>query len=143
MLLKIIAMKFKFTYTRLFVEDYKACYKFYHDLLGLEATFTSETDTYIELTDGSVKLTLLNRKEIIGHFGRETPLFFNQKNDSVALSFLVDDVEAACGYLKEKEVEIVRPPWNFADWGIKAALVRDPDGNLIELSQMGEMVGAE
>lgn len=136
-------MKFKFAYTRLFVEDYKACREFYHDTLGLEVTFTSEIDSYTELTDGKVRLTLISRKEIIEHFGRETPLFFEHKDDSIALSFQVDDVEAACQYLKEKDIEIVRSPWNFADWGIKAALVRDPEGNLIELSQMGEMVGAE
>ncbi len=136
-------MKFQFTYTRLFVEDYKACYEFYCNVLGLDVTFTSEIDSYTELTDGKVKLSLISRKEIIGHFGRETALFFEHKNDGIALSFQVDDVEAACHYLKEKGIEIVRSPWNFADWGIKAALVRDPEGNLIELSQMGEMVGAE
>ena len=136
-------MKFQFVYTRLFVEDYEACYEFYCNVLGLEATFTSEIDSYTELTDGKVKLSLISRKEIVEHFGRETSLFFEHKNDGIALSFQVDDVEMACQYLKKQGIEVVRSPWNFADWGIKAALVRDPEGNLIELSQLGEMVGAE
>lgn len=136
-------MKFHFAYTRLFVEDCKACYKFYHDILGLEATFISEIDTYVELTDGDVKLTLLNRNSIHEYFGTKTIFYFGQKKDGIALSFQVEDVEKACQYLQEKGVEIVSPPWNVPDWALKLALIRDPEGNLIELTQMGEMTGAE
>ena len=136
-------MKFQFAYTRLFVEDCKACYEFYHDILGLEATFVSEIDTYVELTSGDVKLTLLNRKKLPEYCGNETNLFFGQKSDAIALSFEVADLENTCEYIKQKGVEIVCQPWDFSDWGIKLALVRDPEGNLIELTQMGKMVGAE
>ena len=136
-------MKFQFAYTRLFVRDCKACYEFYHSILGLEVTFVSEIDTYVELTNGNVKLTLLNRNKITEYFGKQTNVSFEQKSDGIALCFQVKDVDEACQYLKEKGVEIVSPPWNFADWGIKSALIRDPEGNLLELTQMGEMVGAE
>lgn len=136
-------MKFQFAYTRLFVQDCKACYEFYHNILGLEVTFVSEIDTYVELTNGSVKLTLLNRNKITEYFGRQADVSFGQKSDGIAVCFQVKDVDEACLYLKEKGVEIVSQPWNFADWGIKSALIRDPDGNLLELTQMGGMVGAE
>ena len=135
-------MQFKYTYTRLYVEDCRACYEFYHDLLGLEATFASDIDSYVELTDGSVKLSLLNQKRIKDYLGTKTNFTFEQ-SDRIALSFQVADVEQACAYLKGKGVEIVSPPWNVVDWGMKLALVRDPEGNLIELSQMGSMPGAE
>lgn len=136
-------MEFKFNYTRLIVKDYKACCAFYRDVLGLEATFTSEVDSYVELTNGNVKLTLLDQEQMTGHFGHEANMSFGAKDDSIALSFRVNDVEEAHEYLQKKGVEIASKPWNFADWGIKAALFRDPDGNLIELTQMGEMVGAD
>ena len=97
-------MKFQFAYTRLFVEDCKACYEFYHNILGLEVTFVSEIDTYVELTNGNVKLTLLNRNKITEYFGKQTRVFFEQKNDGIALCFQVKDVEKACQYLKEKGV---------------------------------------
>ena len=42
-----------------------------------------------------------------------------------------------------KGVEIVSQPWDFRDWGVKLALVRDPEGNLVELLQVSQMVGAE
>jgi len=136
-------MEFKFNYTRLIVEDYQACCKFYQDILGLKTTFTSEIDSYVELTNGDVKLTLLDREQMISHFGHEAEITFGHKSDGIALSFRVEDVNEACSYLQEKGVELASKPWNLADWGIKAALVRDPDGNLIELTQMGEMVGAD
>ena len=136
-------IKFQYTYTRLYVEDCRACYKFYHDILGLEATFASDIDSYVELTDGKVKLTLLNQNLIKDYLGTKTNFFFKQKSDRIALSFQVDDVEEACQYLKEQGIEIISPPWNVLDWGMKLALIRDPEGNLIELAQTGAMVGAE
>ena len=75
--------------------------------------------------------------------GFRTDFSFEPKNDSVAISFRVKDVHEACEYLKAKNVEIVSPPCSFADLGVTAALARDPDGNLIELTQMGDMVGAD
>ena len=125
------------------VKDYQACYQFYHDILGLEATFTSEIDNYVELTDGKVKLTLLNQNKIKEYLGTKTKFDFEQKSDRIALSFQVQDVEQACQYLKEQGVEIISPPWNVIDWGMKLALIRDPEGNMIELSQAGSMLGAE
>jgi predicted enzyme related to lactoylglutathione lyase len=122
-------MKFKYVYTRLYVKDCRACYKFYHDILGLKATFASEIDSYVELTDGQVKLTLLNQNKVQEYLGTKTDFSFEQPSDSQ--------------YLKEQGVEIVSPPWNVIDWGMKLALIRDPEGNLIELSEMGAMTGAE
>lgn len=136
-------MNFKFTYTRLYVDDYKTCLEFYRDILGLEITFISERDTYVELCNGDVKLTLLNRNKITEYFGSQTQVHFGQQNDAIALSFEVQDVDQACEYLQQKRVEIVSPPWDFVDWGVKLALVRDPEGNLIELNQLAQMVGAE
>ncbi len=136
-------MKFQYKYTRLHVKDFQACCNFYQNVLGLKVTFTSEIDSYVELTDGEVKLTLLDRDKIKEYLGTKTNFSFEEKSDRIALSFQVEDVEQACQYLKEKGVEIASPPWNVVDWGMKLALVRDPEGNLIELSQTGEMLGAE
>lgn len=136
-------MKFQYIYTRLYVKDCKTCYQFYHDLLGLEATFTSEIDSYVELTDGKVKLTLLNQDRIKDYLGTKTDFSFAQQSDRIALSFQVDNLEQACQYLKEQGVEIISPPWNVLDWGMKLALIRDPEGNLIELAETGAMLGAE
>lgn len=136
-------MEFEFSYAHLFVRDYKTPLDFYNSVLGLETTFNSEIDEYAELTNGDVQLILLSQSKAVGHFRSGTDFTFEEKNDAVALSFRVKDVDRACEYLKGKNVEIVSPPCNFVDLGIKSALVRDPDGNLLEVTQMSDMVGAD
>lgn len=136
-------MQFKFAFTRLYVNDYKTCLEFYRDILGLKVTFISEIDTYVELTDGEVKLTLWNRNKLTEYFGSETKVYFGQKNDAIAISFMVQNVDEACEYLQQKGVEIVSEPWDFTGLGVKLALVRDPEGNLIELYQLAQLVGSE
>ncbi|MDJ0568876.1 MAG: VOC family protein [Pleurocapsa sp. MO_192.B19] len=136
-------MEFNFSYTRLYVNDYDSCLQFYRDILGLEVAFVSEIDRYAELTKGTTKLTLMCRGKVKEYFGNRTPVSFGTKDDAIALSFGVKDVDEACKYLKGKGVEIVSQPWNFLDWGVKLALVRDPEGNLVELLQSSQIIGAE
>lgn len=136
-------MKFNFANTRLYVNDYDSCLSFYRDILGLEVAMISGVDRYVELTTGQTKLTIMCRGKIKEYFGSSTPVTFGIQDDAIALSFSVQNVDEACKYLESKEVEIVSAPWNFADWGVKLALVRDPEGNLVELVEAGEIVGAE
>lgn len=136
-------MKFNFANTRLYVDDYDRCLEFYRDILGLEVAMQSQVDRYIELATGSTKLTIMCRGKIKEYFGSGTSVSFGQNDDAIALSFGVKDVDEACKYFESKNVEIVSQPWNFASWGVKLALIRDPEGNLVELVQDGEMIGAE
>ncbi len=136
-------MKFNFSYTRLYVNDYDTCLQFYRDVLELEVVFISKVDRYVELTNGATKLAIICRGKLKEYFGSRTLVSFEQKGDAIVLSFGVKDVDEALEYLKSKNVEVVSAPWNFADWGVKLALVRDPEGNLIELVQAGEMVASE
>jgi catechol 2,3-dioxygenase-like lactoylglutathione lyase family enzyme len=136
-------MKFTFANTRLYVNDYETCLQFYRDILGLDVTFISEVDRYAELTKGTTKLTIMCRGKVKEYFGTQTPVSFGIQNDAIALSFSVKDVDEAYRYLAGKGVTLVSSPWNFADWGVKLALVRDPEGNLVELIQESQMVGAE
>ena len=135
-----MSMKNNFAYTRLFVNNYETCLQFYRDILGLEVTFISQIDRYVELTKGKTKLTLMCNSKVKEYFGNQTQVSFGQRNDSVALCFRVRDVDEICKHLKQKEVEIVTQPWNILDWGIKIALLRDPEGNLIELIQPTKMI---
>ena len=136
-------MKFDFANTRLYVEDYDKCLEFYRDILGLKVVMISGVDRYVELSEGVTKLTIMCRGKIPEYFGSQTPVSFGQRDDAIAISFSVKDVDEACKYLENKGVEIVSQPWNFVDWGVKLALVRDPEGNLVELVQGSQMVGAE
>ena len=136
-------MKFKFVYTRLVVKDWQSCRQFYRDALGLEETFVSEIDMYAEMTSGAVKLTLLAQEKLVSYFEKTASFIFDCNSDKVILSFRVDDVEEAREYLRQKGATVVTTPSNLADLGAKVLLIRDPEGYLIELTEMGEMVYAE
>ncbi|CAN5352761.1 VOC family protein [soil metagenome] len=53
-------------------------------------------------------------------------------NDSVIIEFLVDDVDAEFERLRGSVAEVVLEP-STMPWGNRSALVRDPDGNLVNL----------
>ena len=53
-------------------------------------------------------------------------------NDSVIIEFLVDDVDAEFERLRESVTEVVLEP-STMPWGNRSALVRDPDGNVVNL----------
>lgn len=60
-------MKFKFVNTRVVVKDWQASRQFYRDVMGLTETFVSDIDMYAELTDGSVKLSLLAQEKLVSY----------------------------------------------------------------------------
>lgn len=136
-------MQFKLVNTRLIVKDWPACRQFYRDALGLKETFVSEIDAYAEFTDGETKLSLLAQDRLMSYFEKTSEFAFDCNSDKAILSFRVDDVEVASEYLQEKGASVVTSPSNLADMGAKILLIRDIEGNLIELTQLGEMVYAE
>ena len=44
----------------------------------------------------------------------------------------LDDVDAFCARLRARGVQMVTPPTDHVDWGVRTAHVRDPDGHKIE-----------
>ncbi len=55
-------------------------------------------------------------------------------NRTVMLDFLVDDVDATYAALRDAVEVFVNEPTTMP-WGNRSLLVRDPDGNLVELFQ--------
>ena len=125
-------MTLKYSYTRLQVLNYQSCKEFYRDVLGLAVVF--EGDRYAELGTGQTKITLLDRAKLIDIVGSDVATYGNQ-DDRIALSFDVADLEETCQKLKAKGVKFVNTPWSFPDWGYKSTFFRDPDHNLVELTQ--------
>ncbi|MGF1480912.1 MAG: VOC family protein [Cyanophyceae cyanobacterium] len=126
-------MTVKYTYTRLQVNNYQACKEFYRDVMGFAVTF--EGDRYAELETGQTKITLLDRKKLSAIVGSDVAAYADQ-DDRIALSFDVTNLDETCQQLKAKGVEFINNPWSFPDWGYKSTFFRDPDRNLIELTQM-------
>lgn len=125
----------RFQFARLLGADFPACFRFYRDVLGFQPTFGSETDGYADFDTGEVTLALFDRAEMSEALGARALPQPDGVQDRACLVFSVDNVDSACERMKASGVRIVAPPTDHADWGIRTAHLRDPDGNLIEINQ--------
>jgi catechol 2,3-dioxygenase-like lactoylglutathione lyase family enzyme len=110
------------THVRLLVDDFGAAYRFYTDVLGLEATFGDETGPYASFGTGEAALSIFER-----HIQQET-VDLDHAGDGALAILEVEDVDDIAERLG------VGAPVDRADWGIRVAYVRDPSGNLLELA---------
>ena len=127
-------MDYSLTHVRLLVEDYKACFKFYTETVGLKVSWGNENTGYAELDTGDARLSIFTRDEmakVVGSTG--LPAGSGCQNRHVVI-LRVPDVDAAYEDLQGKDVDFVTEPQDRSDWGIRTAHLRDPDGNLIELN---------
>ncbi len=128
-------MSFKYTYTRLLVSNFRACFLFYRDVMGFQATYGNEIDAYADFNTGEVIIALFDKQEMSKAVGTSQLPVDSKAQDKVCLIFGVDNVDAACQQLISKSVTLILEPADHPDWGIRVAYFRDPDGNLIEINQ--------
>lgn len=133
-------MQFTYTYTRLNVANFEVCKAFYRDVLGLAVRFEDGTDDYVEFDSGSTKISLINREKLPEFVGRDEPLNYAPNDASVALTFMVSNLDEAVAHLTSKGVAMANQPSNFPDRGFVSVCFHDPDGNLIELEQTTDVV---
>jgi catechol 2,3-dioxygenase-like lactoylglutathione lyase family enzyme len=115
------------THVRLLVSDMSASYRFYRDALGLPTTW-DENPGYAEFEVGPEHaLAIFPRSEMA-----ETVDLRPDGGDGAVLVFSVESVDDEVARLRAEGVE-VGDPFDRRDWGLRAAHLRDPDGNLVEL----------
>lgn len=133
-----------YTHTRLLVDDYAACLRFYRDALGFEVTFGDEDSGYADLRTGGTTVALFDGGEMAQAVGaKETAadeVPGRDYRDDVALVFSVDDVDNAFERLSP-DTEFVTEPHDRPEWGIRVAHFRDPDGTLVEVNEPLEASG--
>lgn len=124
----------KLVSVRLLVSDFDVCFRFYRDIMKLEATFGAEGEGYASFkTEESSLLELFPRAEMAAIVGAADLPTQVPAQDRVLISFSVPDVNATVEELRAQGVSILVEPTDRADWGVRAAQFRDPDSNLIEL----------
>jgi lactoylglutathione lyase len=122
----------KLTFVRLLVDDFAACFRFYRDVMRLKPTYGDESGGYADFDTGAdVSLALFVRQHQTDHIGTTS----SASGDRAVVVFQVEDVDDTVDELRKRGAPVSAEPADRADWGIRVAYVRDPDGNLIELNQ--------
>jgi lactoylglutathione lyase len=118
-------------FVHLYTRDIEAGLRFYRDLLGFKETFrtpTKGTAEHVELTLRGFGLglgTVEAAKRVHG---------VDPSPGSPAMSLVIwtEDVDKAYGQLTSAGTRVVQPPHDV-DKHNRNALLRDPDGNLVEI----------
>ena len=120
---------------RLLVKDTNTSVAFYRDILGFPVLFTDPDGVYTELTVGeNMTLALFGRESMAQTIGTTHRPPYAECQDSVALIFSVENVDASVAELKAKGVTIEVEAIDRPDWMMRTAHFRDPGGNLIEIN---------
>jgi len=126
-------MKLRPTVIELVVSDLAATLAFYR-LLGLEIPPEADAQSHVGVDLGGGLSLAFDTEETIRSFD---PHWSRPTDDGhrIALAFACDspaEVDAAWREVTEAGYTGHLPPWD-AFWGMRYAVVRDPDGNPIDL----------
>jgi lactoylglutathione lyase len=124
-------------HVRLLVTHFAECFRFYRDIIGLTVKWGTETDTYGSFTGenkAEVNLAIFDRRSMAEAIGSDHMPIDSTGQDKSMLIIGVDDIDTVVAKLVDLGVNIINGPLNHPDWGMRSAYLRDPDGNLIELT---------
>jgi catechol 2,3-dioxygenase-like lactoylglutathione lyase family enzyme len=114
--------------------DIKKSLDFYQGILGLEKIEELPTafGTLHRLRYGTSDIKLIAPKAVppTGPIGLEKQLGIRY------LTFVIRDLRGLCATLKEKGVEFTMPETQIRP-GTRIAMVKDPDGNIVEFVERG------
>ncbi len=112
--------------------DIKASLRFYQDILGLEFVGLTPVNfgTMHRLRFGTSDFKIIEPKTVPpkGAVGLEKQVGFRY------VTFVVQNLSEVCAQLKEKGIEFTVPEREVRP-GTRIAMVKDPDGNIVEFVQ--------
>jgi catechol 2,3-dioxygenase-like lactoylglutathione lyase family enzyme len=115
---------------RVITEDLPRLVRFYEAVTGATARWL--TDDFVELVTPSATFALSHPRRV-AFITENTPRA--AANESAIVEFLADDVDDLFTRLQAEfgdDLTVVQPP-TMMPWGNQSVLLRDPDGNLINL----------
>jgi catechol 2,3-dioxygenase-like lactoylglutathione lyase family enzyme len=135
----------KFSNVRLLVKDYKKCFRFYTEKLGLEPAWGDEDGCYAsfkvaEGIEGFAIFVSDFMAQAVGNADKSQPSGYREKS---MVSFEVENVDETCHAFLAKGVEFVNQPTDMPDWGMRVVHLRDPEENLIEFFTPLPMAAAQ
>ncbi len=123
--------------TRLLVNNFDACFRFYRDIFGFRVVWGEEGGGYASFAnpDDNAPILALFKRDLMAEVIQTTDLPADAVcQDRVLLAIEVANVDRFAASLVERGIELITEPHNQPDWGIRCAFLRDPDSNLIEIN---------
>jgi catechol 2,3-dioxygenase-like lactoylglutathione lyase family enzyme len=125
----------KFSNVRLLVKDYKKCFKFYTEQLGLEPAWGDVEGCYAsfkvaEGIEGFAIFVSDFMAQAVGNAEKTQPTGYREKS---LVSFEVENVDETYQAFSAKGIKFINQPTDMPDWGMRVVHLRDPEENLIEL----------
>jgi predicted enzyme related to lactoylglutathione lyase len=119
---------------RILSDDVARLASFYETLLGAPARWVSPAFAAVPAGQAEVAISGPESLALSGTPGAASP----QANRSVYIEFQVDDVDSEFARVRDAlGPDVVLEPTTMP-WGNRSALLRDPDGNLINLFKRPE-----
>jgi len=124
----------RFSNVRLLVKDYKKCFRFYTEMLGLEPAWGDEEGCYasFKVAEGIEGFALFVSDFMAPAVGNAEKVQPTDCREKSMVSFEVENVDETYQTFIEKGVEFINQPTDMPDWGMRVVHLRDPEENLIE-----------
>ncbi|MCL2738255.1 MAG: VOC family protein [Bacteroidales bacterium] len=124
----------KFSNARLLVKDYKKCFTFYTEKLGLEPLWGDVDGCYAsfkvaEGIEGFAIFVSDFMAPAVGNADKTQPSGYREKS---MVSFEVENVDDTYQVFLTKGIDFINQPTDMPDWGMRVVHLRDPEENLIE-----------
>lgn len=128
---------------RVLVEDFKACFDFYTEKLGLHVNWGHRDGTFASFSapgDDKPCFSMFMVKHQGMYKGYAAPVGTGRKDQAVYV-IPTDDVDGDYRTLGERGVVFMGEPQTIKEWYMRCVYFRDPEGNLFELCQDGADAG--
>jgi lactoylglutathione lyase len=119
--------------TRLFVSDIARSSDFYANVLKFTPITVQVDKGYAEFEVGHLRLSLFRQQEMSEILRRSEKPNPTDCQDKFGLIFSVRNLDDIYHELRHANVHFDEPPTQNAEFSLKVAYFRDPDGNLIGL----------
>jgi len=118
---------------RLLVSDFRACYRFYAEVLGLKPQSGAVDGPYEKFSPatGSAGIALQDRAAMVEVLGELGDLATGHRSLVV---LRVDDLDAYCSAVASRGASLLRGPVPLTE-RMRVAYLKDPEGNLVELQE--------
>ncbi|MGC1307554.1 MAG: VOC family protein [Phormidesmis sp.] len=126
-------MEIRSAHTRLFVSDIAVCAAFYRDVLKFKVIVLQIEKGYAEFEIANLRLSLFRQQEMAEILRTSGLPLADNCQDKFGLILQVHDLDGIYHELRKADVDFAEPPTQNAEFALKVAYCRDPEGNLIGL----------